>query len=504
MSPALQPADIVRSGLCIGCGSCVARSGAPNARMGMDCDGLLKPVELPSTAAPPGFARTCPFSPAAADEDRIAAEVFPDAPRRAQTVGRYRAAYVGHVAEQDFRRRGSSGGLVSWVATELLRRGVVDGVAHVVASDEPQADVQEEPRFFRYRIARTEHDIRAGAQSRYYPVEMSEVLRAMRAQPGRYAVVGVPCFIKAVQLLRREDPVLRERIACTLGLFCGHMKSARFVDSLALQSGVPMDQVRAVDFRHKSEDRPANWYHARLALRDGRVVGRDWWHLADGDWGAGYFMASACNFCDDVVAETADVSFGDAWVEPYASDWQGTNVMLVRSPQVAQLVDAAIEEGRLQLEPVDDAFVARTQAAGLRQRREGLAYRLSHRRTGVMPRKRVFPAGHPQREPATRNDLVEPAESGFAAAMSAMDEPPPPPELGQVGLGALRPPSPRRRLVYATRRAISAWSHRVFRWSRAARRPGLYLRWARAAAAVYHALAYYRGRLGTMVRRLGL
>src|SRR5690606_33374723 len=126
-------------------------------------------------------------------------------------------------------------------------------------------------------------------------------------------------------------------------------------------------------------DRPASWYNAALALHDGRVLDRDWWHLADGDWGAGFFMDPACNFCDDVMAETADVSFGDAWVEPYASDWRGNNVVLVRSPEVARIVSRAIEDGRVKLDRVDASFVAQTQAAGLRQRREGLAYRLARR-----------------------------------------------------------------------------------------------------------------------------
>ena len=33
---------------------------------------------------------------------------------------------------------------------------------------------------------------------------------------------------------------------------------------------------------------------------------------------------------DDVVTETADISFGDAWVEPYSSGGRGTNVIIVR------------------------------------------------------------------------------------------------------------------------------------------------------------------------------
>ncbi len=90
---------------------------------------------------------------------------------------------------------------------ELLRRGLVDGVAHVVS-----ADPQRDGRFFRYRIARTEDDVRAGAKSRYYPVELSHALETICSEPGRYAVTGVPCFVKAVQLLRREDALVRERV----------------------------------------------------------------------------------------------------------------------------------------------------------------------------------------------------------------------------------------------------------------------------------------------------
>ncbi|MGJ3627724.1 hypothetical protein AB5I41_13435 [Sphingomonas sp. MMS24-JH45] len=47
-----------------------------------------------------------------------------------------------------------------------------------------------------------------------------------------------------------------------------------------------------------------------------------------GDWVRAFFQASAGDYRDDVVAETADISFGEAWVEPYASDGRGTNVVV--------------------------------------------------------------------------------------------------------------------------------------------------------------------------------
>jgi coenzyme F420-reducing hydrogenase beta subunit len=458
MNELFSPRDIVRSGLCIGCGSCVAQAPAPGPRMAFDFYGHLLPQGPDAWfgRASARFTRSCPFSPGARNEDQLAAGLFPAAPRHDAALGRFQTAYVGYVAEEDFRRQGSSGGMVSWVATELLRRGLIDGVAHVVAADAPQ----QEGHYFRYRLSRTEAEIRQGAKSRYYPIELSGILKTIREKPGRYAVVGIPCFIKAVQLLRNEDAVLQDRIRYTLGLFCGHMKSARFIESFAWQMQVPLQEVERVEFRHKDPARPANWYNARLTLRDGREVNKDWWHLADGDWGAGFFMNQACNFCDDVVAETADISFGDAWVEPYSSDGGGTNVVVVRAPEVEALVSDAIREGRLQLAPVDSAFVEQTQAAGFRQRREGLAYRLSWPRRGVQPRKRVAPDA--------------------------------------------QGPTPGRKLIYRMRYFISAWSHRVFWLARRVHKPALYTWWARQAAALYHALAYHRGKLGAWVKRWGL
>ncbi|MDQ0070396.1 coenzyme F420-reducing hydrogenase beta subunit [Variovorax boronicumulans] len=450
------PDAILRARLCIGCGSCAAqgRLDAHRVDMALDRYGELRPRGAPAwlREGPAAFARTCPFSPAAANESQLADDLFADTAHADGEVGRFRAAYVGHVAEPGFRERGSSGGMVSWTANELLRTGAVDAVAHVAPPDGE--------RLFRYRLSRTSDELAAGAKSRYYPVEMSEVLETIRREPGRYAVVGVPCFVKAVQLLRREDPVMRERIVATLGLFCGHMKSTRLIESFAVQMGVPMAEVRGVDFRLKNAQRPANWYTAHFELRDGRTVQRDWFHLAEGDWGSGFFQNEACNFCDDVVSETADIAFGDAWLEPYTSDGRGTNVVIVRSARMQAMVARAIDEGRLALAPVDAAFVARTQAAGLRHRREGLAYRLSWQRAragSVRPVKRVQ------------------ADTGIAW---------------------------QRKLVYRTRAAISTWSRRLFAVSRVARAPWLYLGWARAALALYHALAYSRGKLGAWFARI--
>lgn len=466
-TPRLAPLDLVRSGLCVGCGSCAAQPGAPARRMDWDRDRQLQPVGTRRALAQPDaqLARICPSSPWAPDETRLAEDLWPQAAHLDSLVGRYEAAYVGAVAEGRFREQGSSGGMVSWVAAELLRRGLVDAVAHVAPVPDPTAD----GRLFRYRLSRTPAELAAGAKSRYYPVELSAVLQEIRATPGRYAVVGIPCFIKAVQLLRRDDPLMRDRIRFTLGLFCGHMKSARLLESFAWQLGVELTDVADVDFRLKDPARPASWYTAQLRLRDGRTVQRDWFHLAEGDWGSGFFQNRACNFCDDVVAETADIAFGDAWVEPYTQDGRGTNVVLVRSPALRAVLGEGVTQGRLALAPVDAGFVQRTQAAGLRQRREGLAYRLSWGREG--PLARLWPRQRLQ------------ARKRVAADPRALPRP--------------------RRLLYRIRAHVSRWSPRVYAAASALRWQAFYLAWAHGILALYHGLAYSRGRLGEALARIG-
>lgn len=446
--PELSPAAIVRSDLCIGCGACTLT--AEDSAMRWDRDGFRKPAGRFTEQQSKAVAARCPMSPFAENEDSLSASLFP-APQHPH-LGRTLGSYIGYVAEEEWRANGSSGGLTSWVAGELLRTGKVDAVAHVA----PEA-VGKTGRFFAYRLSRTLGELKSGAQSRYYPVDLAAVLEEIAATPGCYAIIGVPCFIKAVHLACRADPVLAGRITHTLGLFCGHQKSAHLVDSFALQLDAPMTEVRAVDYRRKDPGRPANWYRADLTLADESHRAEDWMHLADGDWGAGFWQNPACDWCDDVVAETADISFGDAWIEPHSSDGRGTNVAVVRSPELHAMIEEARAGGRLTLEPAPSEVVVQTQAAGFRHRRQGLAYRLTWHKRGLRPAKRV---------------------------QASADLP------------------LRRKAIYRLRYLIARGSHRLFALTRSTNRPGLYTAWAWPTLKLYQALAWGAGPLGRWLDKL--
>ena len=380
---------VIDGGYCVGCGACAAL----DPRIGIRFDDLQRlQAELPpDDEIPREAAASCPFSNGALDEDSLADTLFMRPGIIADTrIGRHLATFAGWAEEDGMRARASSGGIGTWLQAELLEKGLVDAVINVTAA---KTESTGHP-LFRFTLAKSRAEIIENAKTRYYPVEMSGAIRHIIQVPGRYAVIGVPCFAKALRLAARQEPLLAERLRFVLGIVCGHMKSAAFADALAWQMGLPPDQMTGIDFRTKLPSRPASRYGVTV---EGRKNSEEWSAtrpmegLLGANWGHGLFKLKACEFCDDVLAETADAVVGDAWLPAYDSDPRGANVVVVRHPDLLALLKAGAAEGRLHLDPLSADAVAESQAGGLRHRRDGLAYRLwlTDRAGAWRPRKRV-------------------------------------------------------------------------------------------------------------------
>jgi coenzyme F420 hydrogenase subunit beta len=376
-------ATVVAGGYCIGCGACASLEGSP-FRIRMSGAGQFE-AALEGTGDVSMVTSVCPFSDGSESEAEIAGGLFGAGSEHSRHIGFHRAIRAGHVAEGDFRANGSSGGFGTWIAHELLRANLVDAIVSVGESG--RSDV-----LFAYGVAWDAAGVLQHSKSRYYPVEMSGVLKAVRENDARYAVVGLPCFIKAIRLLQARDPLLRERIHYTIGLVCGHLKSRGFAESMAWQAGVNPAALRAINFRVKLPGRKASDYG--ITVSDGcasrTVPARE---LVGQDWGAGAFKYKACDFCDDVFAETADIAFGDAWLPRYEADHLGTNIVVVRNAILERLVDGACREGRLVLDHLSPEDAVRSQGGGVRHRRDALSLRLAlEMRSGRwVPRKRLPP-----------------------------------------------------------------------------------------------------------------
>ncbi|MFH1718660.1 MAG: Coenzyme F420 hydrogenase/dehydrogenase, beta subunit C-terminal domain, partial [Planctomycetota bacterium] len=337
--------------------------------------------------------KVCPFADTVDNEDSIAMKdyAFIDGIHHRSETGYYLQCFAGHVNDEPSRLASSSGGLITWLAQQFLSAGKVDAVACVSKTNDPK-------NLFQYKLVRELDDLRVCKKSRYYPVEVSTVIQDIKHFDGRVLFIGLPCFIKSLKLAVKVDPVLNERVAYTIGLFCGHLKSKHYLSYLARSCGVNEKDVVSADFRRKVQGMPAHQYAFEVC---GETQGRRWSRnimmhdVFAGSWGLNLFMLDACDFCDDVLAETADVAVGDAWLPEFTGDYRGENLLVCRHPEFMEVLQNGRENNRIALLPIPAAKVIQSQAGGLRQRREGLSFRLflSARRGLWRPRKRVEPDG---------------------------------------------------------------------------------------------------------------
>ena len=108
-------------------------------------------------------------------------------------------------------------------------------------------------------------------------------------------------------------------------------------------------------------------------------------------WGTGMFKANACDFCDDVTTELADISLGDAWMSPYMFDGKGTNVIVSRSNTSEKLINNGIEKGELFIENLNKEKFIFSQKGSFNHRQLGLPYRIKKAQINklLVPPKRV-------------------------------------------------------------------------------------------------------------------
>jgi len=362
---------VVKNDLCIGCGLCVYK--CPNKALEMKWNefGFLIPELVGNCDCDGACITVCPFNPYPEEEvkteNELAELVLKDATLYHPKIGKYLGIYAGY--SEEFRLTSSSGGIATFIFADLLERKIVDHIFSVKESAIPGIH-------YEYSVSNSKQELLAASQTKYFPVTLSDVFSKLDELEGKVAIVGVACFIKAIRLAQHSDPKLKEKIPFLTGIICGGVKSRFFTEYLAGKAGVPKNLCVKPEFRIKDFNSSAADYsfgcvntkdHKKSSLKM-QVVGDM--------WGTGFFKANACDFCDDVTTELADISVGDAWLEPYVKDGKGTNVLVVRSLMADMIIRDGIVSHKLSLEDLPlDRFIS-SQQGSFNHRHSGLSYRI--------------------------------------------------------------------------------------------------------------------------------
>jgi coenzyme F420-reducing hydrogenase beta subunit len=374
---------IIAQELCIGCGVCTL--GYKQHQVGMQWNkyGFLVPEVTEKMNFPDENLNVCPFNPfpekEVHTEDKIGDLFLGDAPKNKDKIGHYYDIYAGY--SQKYRFNSSSGGIATYILTQLIKQGIVDHVVSVRSSSDTDSH-------YEYQISSTPEEVVSSSKTKYYPVTLATALDRIKAVDGRIAVTGVACFVKGLRLLQHYDSYWKDKIAFIVGIICGGVKSAFYADYLASKAGVTgkydRPQFRIKDFESKALD------YSYGCVNDKGIQHQIKMRTVGDMWGTGLFKNNACDFCDDVTTELADISLGDAWIPPYDQDGKGTNVIVTRSALADRLIKDGIKKEELSLVILPEEKFLSSQQGSFNHRHKGLKYRIKQtsRKGYVIPPKR--------------------------------------------------------------------------------------------------------------------
>jgi coenzyme F420-reducing hydrogenase beta subunit len=356
--------------------------------------------------------QVCPFWNQQINETDLAKAEFENIKgiKHNPVTGFYLDLYAGYSKVDDHRINAAAGGLTTWLLETLLKEKIINRACCVTPCVGPDT-------LFRYTIVDSVEDIRKASRSVYYPVELSKIIPEILNSSGRCAVVGLPCVLKGIRLAVSHNNKLGDRIVVLIGLICGQLKSKYFAEYLcALAGGDPSELISAT-FRVKDSQRHHLDHRFEFTCGFGDNPAKGHIYQSEGMswlWGQDCFKLNACNFCDDVTAEVADVTFGDAVDEAYSYGNTGSNFAIVRSPLVNTILRQGADSGQLVLDRVSEQAVLERQKGLVKQKRSDLQHRLYRRlsRTDVsyVPVKRV--------NPGRRYDILANADMEFRRKMS--------------------------------------------------------------------------------------
>lgn len=221
--------------------------------------------------------------------------------------------------------RSQNGGAVTALLTAALDEELVD-CALVMGADRwawkssPKAAFKSE-------------DLKSAAGSKYTSNDVLESLKPFIKDPNvkNIAIVGTPCTVQALGLLRRSSNEyavkLSQKVRFVLGLFCFESFDDSLLAEVTKRLAVPSWRIEKMNAAEGK---------LTVTLRGGEVKTLPLSSLAQ-------HVKPGCHVCADFTSKLSDISVGSVGSE------HGSSTIVLRTPEGKGLFDIAVEKGLLEV-----------------------------------------------------------------------------------------------------------------------------------------------------------
>ncbi len=251
--------------------------------------------------------------------------------------------WEGWALDEEVRFKGSSGGATTALSLFALEKAGLSGVLHVA----PRTDI---PYLNQTVLSRSRDDIMKAVGSRYAPASPCDGLFMIEQTEGRCIVIGKPCDIAAVHKIVALKPVLKEKIALTISVFCAGTPSNKGVLAMLNALGAT-NPASVLSVRYRGYGWPGA---TEIQYKNGgRIETKQMTY--EQSWGSilQKFRQWRCYICPDHTGEFADISVGDPWYRSDRGINPGQSLILARTERGRAFLEAASAAHYLTMEKAE-------------------------------------------------------------------------------------------------------------------------------------------------------
>jgi coenzyme F420-reducing hydrogenase beta subunit len=329
--------EVLDAGLCTVCGMCLGlcpyiEEMGENVAFISDCRGDQGRCYA-----------VCPRT--ATDLDDLRRLVMPD--RQTDFVlGPHASIWMARAKDEAVRAGSQYGGTVTALALFAIETGRADAALLTAWSQDP-----DEPHASAPLVARTRAEVLSASGSKYTASPTLKVLDSLLKEDAeKVFVVGRPCQVLALRKrMQIEDPTFPAgRIRLVVGLFC--------MWSLSYREFEKMIEPVVGDEKLKRIDVPQGRF---LVETDRETLDLDHDTVRS-------HSRQTCQSCFDFTSELADLSVGST---EWKDDW---NTLIVRTEAGRAFLDAAVEQGWLEVEPFPEVRLRLLKEASFNKKKRVL------------------------------------------------------------------------------------------------------------------------------------
>ena len=341
--------QVVKAGLCGGCGTCAALCPTEAIELTIDKKkGIYLPKLNKERCNNCGICyQVCPGREV--DFKQLNLEIFGREPEDI-LIGNHLNCYTGHSTNYDIRYNSASGGLITQLLIFALKEGIIDGA--LVTRMKKDNPLEPEPF-----IARTKEEIIEASKSKYCPVPaniaLKEILNSKEGE--KFAVVGVPCHIHGIRKAEMINKKLKQKIVLHLGLWCSTTCNFLGTEFVLKRLGINKEEVKELNYR--GEGWPGGM-SVQLKNGEKRFIS------LGGYWDTNFssFRPSRCRLCSDAIAEFADICFGDyRGQDAYLKEKIGNSGIISRTSASEDVLQRMLSKQKIEIWRISSSDVATSQ-----------------------------------------------------------------------------------------------------------------------------------------------